>query len=275
MASNCSWCGTASPRRRLPRRRARGRAQGRVLPPRARRAVGHPGRALGAGPDPRAGRPRRRARPLRALRRPARRPAGPARPPPRAAPHRATRSAASSTCSPGPRPAGAGASRRGRYAVGAASEPAASARRANASTLPNIAPAAPRRGTRRASRPPRRARPRPRCRSDPDDERGDRPREGLGQRARGATSPTSWLPLASVGAMRTPATRHSAAMTQIDGASASGRYVERQQGREPDVAPRERQRPGARAVGEPAGALPSDHTRQQHARQRAAAPRPR
>ena len=55
-------------RRRLPRRRARGGAQGRLLPPGARRAVGDPGRALGAGqivpgePDdaPRALRPVRR-----------------------------------------------------------------------------------------------------------------------------------------------------------------------------------------------------------------------
>jgi hypothetical protein len=95
-------------RRGLPRVRARGRAQGGLLPSRARRALGHPGCPLGARHDPAAGRARRRPGPLRALRRPAGRPAASCSSATAASTGSPTPSAASTTCCSGPRPGGAG-----------------------------------------------------------------------------------------------------------------------------------------------------------------------
>ena len=76
----------------------------------------------------------------------------------------------------------------------------------------------------------------------------------------GATSPTSWLELASTGAMATPAIRHSGGIAQTDGAAASGRNVSGS-----TAARRTYTRPSGTVPARvpyaiPPAALPSDHT---------------
>ena len=94
--------------RGVPRVRARGRAQGRLLPPRARRAVGHPGRPLGSRDDP--ARPASPTTAWAAARTAAARWATAACCSSAIAASTAspTRSAASTTCCSGRRPGGAG-----------------------------------------------------------------------------------------------------------------------------------------------------------------------
>ena len=214
-----------------------GSARAVVLPARARRAVGHPGRALGRRRrHRRGGRAARRPRPLRPVRRAAGRHARPARPPPRRAPDRRRLLPASSTCwsGPGGRPLAA----RGRRALDArrrpgpqrgTAGPSSARRRSAAKTDGRASPTAAAAARKRAAPVVRlddRAATTALPSATPADERRRaarcRPRS---RRPRARRRRSAGSPAAISGATATPASSASGTIAANDDGSASGRYA--------------------------------------------------